>query len=83
MEESERMKLEVLIKELESYRGRHTELITVYVSAGSNLNLTAKQLENEKSTAVNIKSKNTRKNVLDALERITRNLKLYKEETKS
>jgi len=78
MEDSERMKLEALLKELESYRGRHTELITVYVSTGANLILTAKQLENEKSTAVNIKSKNTRKNVLDALERITRNLKLYK-----
>jgi peptide chain release factor subunit 1 len=78
MDDSERMKLEALIKELESYRGRHTELITVYVSAGSNLILTAKQLENEKSTAVNIKSKSTRKNVMDALERITRHLKLYK-----
>src|SRR4030042_988629 len=78
MDDSERMKLEALIKELESYRGRHTELITVYISAGSNLILTIKQLENEKSTAVNIKSKNTRKNVMDALERITRHLKLYK-----
>ena len=79
MEESERIKLESLIKELEGYRGRHTELITVYVPAGTNLNLTSKQLESEKSTAVNIKSKNTRNNVLDALERLTRHLKLYKE----
>ena len=79
MEESERMKLESIIRELESHRGRHTELITVYASAGSNLNLIAKQIESEKSTAINIKSKNTRKNVLDALERISRHLKLYSE----
>jgi len=79
MEEYERMKLDALIKELKSYRGRHTELVTVYIPAGSNLNLTAKQIESEKATAVNIKSKNTRKNVMDALERITRHLKLYKE----
>lgn len=79
MEESERLKLESAIKELESYRGRHTELVTVYVSAGANLNLVSKQIESEKSTAVNIKSKNTRKNVMDALEKISRHLKLYRE----
>ncbi|MEK6848766.1 MAG: peptide chain release factor 1, partial [Nanoarchaeota archaeon] len=64
---------------LEKIRGRHTELITVYVPAGFSLNSVAKQLEAEKSTASNIKSKNTRKAVLDSLERITRELKLHKE----
>lgn len=68
--------LEEFIQELEGIRGRHTELITVYVPAGYSLNNVAKQLEQEKSTAVNIKSKSTRKNVLDALERLTRHLKL-------
>jgi peptide chain release factor subunit 1 len=79
MEEAERAKLENFVKEIERYKGRHTELITVYIPAGSALTATAKQLEQEKSTAVNIKSKNTRKNVLEALERLTRHLKLYKE----
>ncbi len=68
--------LEEFIQELEGIRGRHTELITVYVPAGYSLNAIAKQLEQEKSTANNIKSKSTRKNVLDALERLTRHLKL-------
>jgi len=70
--------VEELIEELEKIRGRHTELITVYVPAGLNLNVVAKQIEAEKGTAVNIKSKTNRKNVLDALESISRELKLYK-----
>lgn len=79
MDEDVKLKLERLVKELESYRGKHTELITVYVPSGYNLNLISKQIETEKSTAQNIKSTNTRKNVLDALERIGRHLKLYKQ----
>jgi len=83
MEEPEKLKLERLIEELESYRGRHTELITVYVPSEAAIINTIKQLDTEKSTAVNIKSKNTRKSVLDALERITRQLRLYKETPKN
>lgn len=78
MEEAERAKLQELIKELESYRGRHTELITVYAPAGANINQLITQLVSEQSTAQNIKSKTTRTNVIDALERIMRHLKLYK-----
>nr|QBM01371.1 peptide chain release factor subunit 1 [uncultured archaeon] len=79
MEEETKLKLRRLVKELESHRGKHTELVTVYVPAGYNLNLVTKQIETEKSTAQNIKSTNTRKSVLDALERIGRHLKLYKQ----
>jgi peptide chain release factor subunit 1 len=79
MEEAQRFKLEELIVELSKYKGRHTELVTVYVPQGYSLISIAKQLEQEKSTASNIKSKATRKNVLDALERLTRHLKLIKE----
>jgi len=70
--------LEEYLEELEKIKGRHTELVTVYVPAGFNLNVVSKQIEAEKSTATNIKSKTTRSNVLDALERITRAFKLYK-----
>ena len=70
--------LEELIKELEQYKGRHTELISVYISAGYDLNAVQRQLEAEKSTAKNIKSTTTRKNVTDALEKIVRNLKSLK-----
>lgn len=78
MDEQERMHLGNTIEELGKYRGRHTELVTVYVPSGYNLNLIVKQIDSEKSTASNIKSKNTRKAVLDSLERISRQLKLYK-----
>jgi peptide subunit release factor 1 (eRF1)/intein/homing endonuclease len=70
--------LEELIEELEEYRGRHTELISVYISAGYDVNYVQKQLEAEKSTAKNIKSTGTRKNVTDALDKIVRELKEYK-----
>ncbi len=83
MEESERIALGEFVQELEQYKGRHTELISVYVPAGYSLNAVAKQLEQEKGTASNIKGKNTRKNVIDALERLTRQLKLYKETPKN
>lgn len=67
-----------LIEELEQYKGRATELITVYIPAGQNIYTVADQLEGEKSTAKNIKSTSTRKNVGNALDKITRYLKDYK-----
>ena len=78
MDEEKRYDLEEFIAELEKYRGRHTELVSVYVPAGYSLINIANQLEQEKSTAKNIKSKTTQKNVMDALERLTRHLKLIK-----
>jgi peptide chain release factor subunit 1 len=79
MEEEERMKLERLIEELASYRGRHTELVTVYVPAGYNINLSAKQVDQEAGTASNIKSKSTRENVIEALGKISRQLRQFKQ----
>ena len=55
MEERDRAELEELVEELEEYKGRHTELVTVYVPSDANINLISKQLEAEKSTASNIK----------------------------
>lgn len=72
-------KLKKLIKELDSIRGRHTELVTVYVPAGYKLTDIATQLRNEQGTAINIKSKTVRKNVLGALDKILQHLKLYKQ----
>ena len=76
MEESEKIKLESFIEEVGSHKGRHTELVTVYIPAGYSLSNVVRQIEQEKSTASNIKSKNTRKAVLDSLEKIERQLKL-------
>jgi len=73
-----KIELEELLEELEKIRGSHTELISVYIPSGQNINVVAKQIEEEKGTASNIKSKTTRKNVIDALESISRELKKYK-----
>ena len=70
--------LEEVVEELKSHKGRHTELITVYIPAGYDVNSVQKQLEAERSTAKNIKSTSTRKNVIDALDKIVRYLKEYK-----
>ena len=75
--EADKFELESLIEELDGYRGRHTEFITVYVPAGFNMNQVTKQLEDEKGTATNIKSNSTRKNVINALEKAIRRLKEY------
>ena len=48
--------LEALLQELEIHKGRHTELITVYIAADYDVNSVQRQLEAEKSTAKNIKS---------------------------
>ena len=37
--------LEEIINELEKYKGRHTELITVYIPAGQNLYTVVDQLQ--------------------------------------
>lgn len=70
--------LSEIVNELEQYRGRQTELITVYISAGYEAVSVQKQLEAEQSTAKNIKSTSTRKNVTEALEKIVRHLKEFK-----
>ena len=77
------MKLERLIEELASYRGRHTELVTDYVPAGYSILLSAKQVDQEAGTASNIKSKSTRENVIEALGKISRQLKQFKQTPKN
>jgi peptide chain release factor subunit 1 len=72
-------KLKKLLRELKNVRGRHTELITVYVPSGFDLNNIMSQLASEQGTASNIKSTSTRKNVVDALEKCIQRLRLYKQ----
>ncbi len=78
MTELTKIELEELIEKLEEYKGRATELITVFVPSGQNIHTVSDQLEAEKGTAKNIKSTSTRKNVSNALDKITRELKNYK-----
>jgi len=76
--ESQRFHLKKSIKELEGYRGRHTELVSVYVPQDYDLNKIVNHLAQEQGTAANIKSSATRKNVTDALERMIQHLRLFK-----
>ncbi len=75
----EKQKLEDLIELLGSIKGMHTELVSVLVPVGANINLITRQLEAEKSTAANIKSKQVRNNVGDALAMIIREIKNMKQ----
>lgn len=75
--------LKEILEKFGKIRGRHTELVTVYVPAGFSLDKIASQIRQEQSTAQNIKSKSVRKNVLAALERILQHLKLYKQTPKN
>ncbi|MEA3229668.1 MAG: peptide chain release factor aRF-1 [archaeon] len=70
--------LKKLIKELASYRGRHTELVSISVPAGYNINEITNLVRQEAGTCANIKSKTTRKNVLSALTRIEQALRDFK-----
>ena len=76
--EAERFHLKKFIKELENFRGRHTELVSVYIPQDYDLNKIINHLAQEQGTASNIKSSATRKNVTDALERMIQHLKLFK-----
>lgn len=71
-------KLKKLLKELESKRGRHTELISVYIPQGYPLTEIMNLLSNEISLTQNVKSKTVRNNVTDALSKIIQHIKLYK-----
>ncbi|MBI2649993.1 peptide chain release factor aRF-1 [Candidatus Woesearchaeota archaeon] len=76
--EAQRFHLKKFIKELENFRGRHTELVSVYIPQDYDLNKILNHLTQEQGTASNIKSASTRKNVTDALERMIQHLKLFK-----
>jgi peptide chain release factor subunit 1 len=67
--------LEDILEILEEHRGKQTELVSVYIPAGYDVNVVQRQLGGEKSTAKNIKSTSTKKNVMEALEKIIRHLK--------
>ena len=68
---------------LASKRGRHTELISLYVPPDRQISDVMNSLKQELGTASNIKSKATRKNVLDAIEKVMQRLKLFKKPPKS
>jgi peptide subunit release factor 1 (eRF1) len=74
----QRHTLKKFVKELSGYRGRHTELVTVYIPQGYDINKIINHLQQEAGTASNIKSTSTRKNVEAALEKMIQHLRIYK-----
>lgn len=67
------------LEELKKCRGKHTELISLYVPASKQIFDVVAYLRNEYSQSQNIKSKTTMKNVLSAIESIMSRLKTFKQ----
>ncbi len=79
MDESTKLKYELKqqLAHLREMKGSGTELISVYIPANQPVHEMSNKLREEAGQATNIKSKSTRKNVGDALERIIHHLKTY------
>ena len=67
------------LEELKACKGRHTELISLYVPPNKQIFDVNAYLKNEYSQSQNIKSKTTMKNVLSAIESIMSRLKQFKQ----
>jgi len=79
MNTKQKKRLLRFVKQLEQYRGRHTELVSIYIPQGYDLNKIIQHVQDEQGTASNIKDKTNRNNVIDSLERIVRHLRLFKQ----
>lgn len=74
----QKLQFKKFIRELEAVRGRHTELVSVYIPADYDMIKIIQHLQQEQGTASNIKDARTRNNVIDSLEKMVRHLRLYK-----
>ncbi|MEK6934923.1 MAG: hypothetical protein AABW46_03525, partial [Nanoarchaeota archaeon] len=74
----EKQQIKKFINELSLIRGRHTELVSVYIPADYDLNKIIQHLQQEQGTASNIKDAKTRSNVQGSLEKMIRHLRLFK-----
>lgn len=64
---------------LEGKKGYHTELVSLYIPPGRQLSDVTNYLKQEYGTASNIKSKSTRKNVMDSITSVIQRLKTIEE----
>ena len=78
-EQTDKQKYEFqkVIEELEDYRGSGTQLVSIYVPPDKQISDVVAHVTQEHSEASNIKSKDTRTNVQDALKSIKDRLKYY------
>ncbi|QZA89416.1 peptide chain release factor aRF-1 [Salinarchaeum sp. IM2453] len=80
-EDSGRRKYEFrkVIEQLQEYEGSGTQLVSIYVPPDKRINEIVQHVTTEHSEAANIKSKQTRTNVQDALSSIKARLQYYDE----
>src|SRR5712692_2424162 len=67
------------LDQLANKTGRGTELISLYVPPGTRIHEVLANLREEGGTSENIKSRTTRQNVQEAIERVSQRLRLFKE----
>lgn len=73
----EQWKVQKLIKDLKSYQGAGTSVITMYIKAGAQIAPERQRLTDEMGTASNIKSRVNRQSVLSAITSTQQMLKKY------
>ena len=71
--------LKKMVRTLKAFSGSGTQLISVYIPTGYPIHETGGKLREELSQASNIKSKQTRTNVTDALEKIIGYMKMFRQ----
>ena len=75
--DKQRYEFQKIIEELREYRGSGTQLVTIYVPPERQISDVVAHVTQEHSEASNIKSKDTRTSVQDALKSIKDRLKYY------
>lgn len=71
--------LEKRIQEVKKATGKGTAMVSLYISSGTNISTERQRMSEEKSEASNIKSKQNRKNVQKAIDRVGDVLKQYRQ----
>lgn len=79
MTQAQKYHFKRLLEEIAAKKGMHTELVTVYVPHDRLVTDVIGHLKNELGESSNIKSKQTRKNVMSAIESMISRLKNYRE----
>src|SRR5881396_203706 len=74
-----RFKFKRTLEQLAKKEGRGTELISLYVPPDRKIHEVLANLREEAGTASNIKSRTTRQNVEEAIEKVSQRLRLWKE----
>ncbi|RLF38962.1 MAG: peptide chain release factor 1 [Thermoplasmata archaeon] len=83
LDEVQRYEFKKKLEEIKACKGKHTELISLYIPPDRQISDVNAYLRNEYSQSMNIKSKTTRKNVLSAIESIMSKLKYFKKPPKN